>query len=90
VKWVPDQKDSFQITIFLLEYPLWRVPSVFTTMQIKRKHPRTSRLMVDRRSPAPAAIISNSNLTTSGDAARQTAAPTAQTLRRRVKSSRVP
>jgi len=69
VKWVPDQKRQFQITIFLLEYPLWRVPSVFPSMQLKRKHPRAPRVLLDRRSSALAAIIPNPNLTTSVDAA---------------------
>jgi hypothetical protein len=42
-------------------------------MQPKQKHPRAPRLLVDRRSSAVATMTANPNLTTSVDAARQTA-----------------
>jgi hypothetical protein len=61
--------------IFLSEYiPGGGPASVFTVMQIKSKHPRAPRVLVDRRPPALAAIVSNPNLTTSVEVARETAA----------------
>jgi len=46
---------------------------VFPHMRIPPKHPRAPRVLVDRRSPVLATIISNPNLNTSPAAIRETA-----------------
>jgi hypothetical protein len=53
VKWVPDQKGQKSNHDFLAGiFTVAALAAVFTLMQLKRKHPRAPRMLVDRRSSA--------------------------------------